>query len=180
MKKKGKNKKSGDINVNDVIDNDEVEIMDTVQCIQCAKEFEPSDPNDQFCSVKCEIEYLRSENSKLMRKVARKNGEPQKLDCYGVVTWGTCTQEFYKTETFDAKRRATELKHLGFETIARKVGPMPIVNGSDSTELVEMTVLTCYNKEGDESLPPIPKNMIPGLEIEGSLPDESEQLDVVE
>lgn len=117
-------------------------------CKFCGK---PTDKKDDFCTSDCEIAFLKD---KLAKKNGRKDGEPQ---CFGRVTWNTCVQEFYSTSSFDAKKRTSDLRKLGFVCEATRIRGVPIFSAERKAVINEqMTILTCFNKgkKHDEVAPP--------------------------
>lgn len=120
---------------------------------------EPTDKKDSYCSPDCEIAFLKGELSK---KNGRKDSEPR---CYGRVEWGTCVQELYSTTSYDAKKRASDLRNLGFTCEAARISKVPIFSAEHKAVVNEqMTVLTCFNKgKKHEEVAPEPTSWNDGL-----------------
>ena len=78
----------------------------------------------------------------------------------GRVVWATCTQEWYRKASFDAKRRTQELRKLGFACAAQGVGTMPVLNGEGKVSAQKMTVVTIAAPNGETV--PLPE-MVEGL-----------------
>jgi len=79
-----------------------------------------------------------------------------------------CCQEWYLEGTYDAKRRATELRHLGFEVNTKSVGEVPLDNGKEEIVVAKMTVLTVTyreNERGELLVPPEPSRIAAGLVV---------------
>jgi len=126
-------------------------------CKFCGK---PAEKKNAYCGPDCEIAFLRAE---LAKKSERKSGDPC---CYGRVEWGTCVQELYATSSFDAKKRTSELRKLGFICEATRIKAVPIIPDGDDTIVNEqMTILTCNvkRKNGAFEMPPRPEFWSPGL-----------------
>lgn len=135
---------------------------DEAKCAWCGAD---ALENSSYCSPDCEIHDLKSQMAERDEKIARFNRRSEPVKCYGRIDWATCTQEWYSKPSFDAKRRTSELRKLGFECTAKSVGEMPIVNGDGSATPVKMTVVTCFprsDEKGKEFRPPEPE-MIDGL-----------------
>lgn len=123
--------------------------------------------NGKFCSQDCEIKFLRSKLSDADRKLARRKEEKQRpIQCLGRVEWKWCCQEWYLKDSYDAKRRACELRHQGFECSAKSVGEMPLDDGHGWIRIVKVTVLTAHcqtDAKGDTWYPPEPAELVAGL-----------------
>lgn len=140
-------------------------------CKFCGK---PTDKKGGFCSSDCEIAFLRRE---LTKKDERKNSEPR---CYGRIEWGTCVQELYSTSSFDAKKRASDLRKLGFICEATRIKEAPIFSTKHNGIVNEqMTILTCFNG-GDkyDVIAPPPATWENGLgyfDDKGVIPQKAEE-----
>lgn len=131
-------------------------------CKFCGK---PTEKKNAYCGSDCEIAFLRAE---LAKKSERKGSEPC---CYGRVEWGTCVQELYATSSFDAKKRTSELRKLGFICEATRIKAVPVSDGNGTIVNEQMTILTCNvrrKKNGDIETPPRPEFWAPGL-LSGSV-----------
>lgn len=131
-------------------------------CLECGK---PTTGGAAYCSSECELKALRTKVVEQEERLARIKRKKDPVKCYGRVVWATCVQEWYTKASFDAKRRALELRALGFECTAQSIGNMPILHDGASAE-VKMTVVTCAYS-GDKNVPPQPE-MIDGLAIDSS------------
>lgn len=117
-------------------------------CKFCGK---PAEKKDGFCGNDCEIDFLKAELAKMN---GRKDSEPR---CFGRVQWGTCVQELYSTSSFDAKKRTSDLRKLGFTCEATRIKGVPIFSPERKGVVNEqMTILTCFNKgkKHNEVAPP--------------------------
>lgn len=121
----------------------------------------------KYCSENCEISHLRSRLSAADKKIARHEEEKQRgTQCLARVEWEWCCQEWYLKNTYDAKRRACELRHKGFECSAKSVGEMPLDDGKGGVTIAKVTVMTARyleNDRGEILIPPEPAEIIRGL-----------------
>jgi hypothetical protein len=113
-------------------------------CKFCGKSTEKK---DDFCSKDCEITFLKGELSK--------RGRDSEPCCYGRIEWGTCVQALYSTSSFDAKKRTSDLRKLGFVCEATRIKGVPIFSDDNKIVNEQMTILTCRNKgkNGNEKAP---------------------------
>lgn len=121
----------------------------------------------KYCSESCEISHLRSRLSTADKKIARHEEKRQRgAQCLARVEWEWCCQEWYLKDTYDAKRRACELRHKGFECSAKSVGEMPLDDGKGGITIAKVTVVTIHyreNEKGEILIPPKPTELIGGL-----------------
>lgn len=117
----------------------------------------------EFCNTDCELQYLRQqvrEKDERLQRLARKKGP---IQCLGRVHWRTCVQEWYLKDSYDAKRRANQLRKLGYFVQATSIGRMPIET-EDDIETTRVTILTAWREEDPNGpLPPPPAQFIDGL-----------------
>jgi hypothetical protein len=117
----------------------------------------------EYCSSDCEVKMLRQQVVEQQERLDRAKRKKDPVRCYGRVIWATCVQEWYSKSSFDAKRRALELRALGFDCAAQSIGKMPLnINGTRAD--VTMTVVTCPLIEKGK-IPPKPE-MVNGLDID--------------
>lgn len=101
---------------------------------------EPTDKKGSFCKPECEIAFLKVE-------LAKKNRNDSDPYCFGRVEWGTCVQELYSTSSYDAKKRASDLRKQGFVCEATRITSVPVFSTEHNKVVNEnMTLLTCVNK----------------------------------
>lgn len=115
------------------------------------------------CSNVCELKWLREQVKAKDERIERLSRKKGPVKCLGRVHWATCVQEWYLKETFDAKRRASELRKLGYEVRATAIGEMP-VETADDIEMVKVTILTAWHPEQGPLAP------APGLFVDGIRP----------
>jgi hypothetical protein len=114
-----------------------------------------------YCSERCELEALRAavaEKDEKLARLSRKKGDIKSLV---QVKWDTCIQEWYPRDTYDAKRRAHQLRGLGYTCIAKHIGQMPVDYGGRGMKLVHVTLLTAWH-EKKAPAPPVTE-IIEGL-----------------
>jgi hypothetical protein len=137
-----------------------VEINESV-CMNCGAEVPPERTGSDYCKDECELEYLRQEvleKEQRLQRLSRKKGPPK---CLGRVGWLTCFQEWYLKDSYDAKRRANQLRKEGYQVAAATIGEMP-VRRDGQVELVKVTILTAWREQSDGTYPPAPE-FIDGL-----------------
>jgi hypothetical protein len=105
-------------------------------------------------SSECELKHLRGALIKSKGLV--------ELDCLARVDWAHCIQEWYLKDSYDAKRRAHQLRALGFLCEAKNVGAIPLKFES-GIELVKVTILTAWREDGLREQPPVPLRYMDGL-----------------
>lgn len=140
-------------------ESDEVEFLKRT-CLNCGRKVAHDSP--AHCSESCELEYLRKqvkEKDKRLQQLSRKKGP---VKCLGRVEWLRCTQEWYFKDSYDAKRRANELRKLGYGCSAQSIGEIPVDNGED-VPMVGITLLTIWETHCDLPKPPLPEKFIDGL-----------------
>lgn len=117
-----------------------------------------------YCSDKCENEALRAALAEERERVARLSRKKGEIKVLAQVKWNTCVQEWYPRDTYDAKRRAHQLRALGYTVNAKHLGEMPISNGS-GIKMVHVTLLTAWHSKKNVELPAA--ESLEGLEFEG-------------
>ncbi|MCK5643239.1 MAG: hypothetical protein KAJ19_20690 [Gammaproteobacteria bacterium] len=132
-----------------------VEVENRV-CKNCDVEL---DEGGDYCSSDCELQSLR----KQVAKHGRKKGP---IQCLGRVDWATCYQEWYLKDSYDAKRRANQLRKLGYGCSAQSIGEMPVDTG-DGVPMVKVTILTIWRTHEGHALPPPPESFIDGIRTNG-------------
>ena len=137
-----------------------VEVEDRV-CVNCGQPVPPERGESDYCKDECELEYLRQEvreQDERLQRLSRKKGPPK---CMGRISWLTCFQEWYLKDSYDAKRRANQLRKEGYQVVAATIGEMP-VRRNGQVELVKTTILTAW-RETIDGLAPSDPEFIDGL-----------------
>jgi hypothetical protein len=119
-----------------------------------------------FCSPACEIAFLKRSLAEKDERIANlaTRGSKGPVKCYGRIEFGTCVLELYTKASFDAKRRAQELRKSKFDCWAHVLDRMPILNGDGTTVDTKMTALICAIRvEGDRRVSPPEPTMVEGL-----------------
>lgn len=111
-------------------------------------------PGHSTCSEKCEIVELRDKLQVKSERLARGRERRPALHCLAQVVWSTCLQEWYPRDSYDAKRRAHELRGAGYICIAKHVGQMPIRYGN-GMRLIQVTLLTAWRRDGSAAIPDV-------------------------
>lgn len=119
-------------------------LEENIVCLVCGKPI-PEDRSGQCCSDSCEVLYLRERVQKLEK--------PKGIQCIGVIKLKTCIQELYLTETYDAKRRACQLRKLGYEVIAKCNGDLPVAVSDGQVTLKPVTVLFAWSSRDGNVVP---------------------------
>lgn len=140
------------------------------RCKRCGRK-PGKDPVDGYCSKDCRITDLEGkleESNSRLDGVKRRG--PEDIECLARIDWEWCSQEWYLKETFDAKRRCCQLRHLGFKCSAKSVGAMPIetVAGVKMRKVTILTAIFFENESGDIAVPPDPPKIIDGLKAENN------------
>lgn len=139
-----------------------VEINESI-CVNCGAEVPPERTGSDYCKDECELEYLRQEvleKGQRLQRLSRKKGS---IRCLGSVVWRSCFQEWYLKDTYDAKRRANQLRKEGYQVAAATIGEMPVYIGiNEELERAKVTVLTAWREDDDGTVPPDPE-FIDGL-----------------
>jgi hypothetical protein len=94
------------------------------------------------------------DNTERLAPEPPKRGRPRefRLHCLAQVKWTTCVQEWYPRDTYDAKRRAHQLRGFGYQCEAKHVGKMPVVTRT-GRKLIEVTLLTAWSDQEGAELP---------------------------
>lgn len=123
------------------------------RCARCGANIEAGgEDKSVYCSSECEIEALREQLDRVSERQARGRAKKTKLNCLALVTWSTCRQEWYPRDSYDAKRRAHELRGQGYTVSAKHIGQMPVRHGK-STRMVEVTLLTALKRHDTDEFP---------------------------
>lgn len=117
------------------------------KCVYCGKSV---DVEGAFCDRDCRIAYLENELAK-----RRQPKKPKIPICYGRFKISSTIFELYATSSYDAKRRAHELRSVGYECNATKIGKVLFLLPKGKKALIDVTVVTCIYS-GKE--PPEPIN----------------------
>lgn len=113
-------------------------------CSHCKKN--ATRKGSEYCSPGCEIAALKEQLAERDEKLALSRRD-RSAQCLGQVKWSECIQEWYVRDSYDAKRRANELRKLGFTVAAKHLGEMPISTPKGS-RLTHVTVLTAWGGDG--------------------------------
>lgn len=141
-----------------------VELDGETTCPECGHLVPASRAGSECCSDECELKHLRKEvRDKDLRieQLRRKKGP---IQCLGQVKWATCLQEFYLQETYDAKRRANQLRKLGWICTATSIGEVPVMDSGKIKLIAKVTILMAWPGDASikDSVPP-PGKFIDGL-----------------
>lgn len=120
------------------------------KCIHCGNKAARS--GSEYCSSACEIEALKAGIAARDERLARLTRE-REPECLGQVRWALCVQEWYTRDSYDAKRRANELRKAGFTVEAKHFGEMPVVNGNGERKMIHVTILTAWSDDGELNVP---------------------------
>lgn len=133
------------------------------KCKYCGLEIS----HGEYCSSYCEISDLKDLLAEKEKRILTMRGKRGEKECLGRVEWGTCCQEVYTKRSYDARRRAGELRKMGFKCRVILGGDMPIlVDGKIKYEKV--SIVTCdfrLEPDGTYTPPPKPDKIIDGVLI---------------
>jgi hypothetical protein len=129
-------------------------------CKQCKEEV-PRGRGSDFCSSECEIAYLKglvlNQNERL-DSFARKSHPPV---CISRAEFARSVQELYTSKSYGAKRRAVQLRKLGFECAA--IGAGKLVDSEGSELRVAALNIVKREQDGEYVSPPRPESFDPKL-----------------
>ena len=133
-------------------------------CKVCEKEV--SAGRTVYCSDDCELLDLRRKSQLREQKFQEAQESQEPLKCLGRVQWSTCAQEWYLKDSYDAKRRACELRKMGFIVEAKSIGEIPI-RRKGLAKLARVTILTAWSEDASV-LPPPPPRLVDGFQVKKS------------
>lgn len=141
--------------------------IDERACVNCGRTVPAERGGSDYCKDECELEYLRQEvrdKDQRLQRLSRKKGPPK---CLGRVNWATCLQEWYLKDSYDAKRRANQLRKLGYNVTAATVGLMPL-DLQPEQRYAKITILTAWKNLEERGDPPPAPEFIDGLRTNGN------------
>jgi len=148
------------------VDEDEQRV-----CPVCGRVVPASRGDDKYCCGDAhELEYLRERVKEQDERIARMSRKKGPIQCLGQVRWSTCVQEWYLKDSYDAKRRAVELRKLGYVVAASTIGRMPFACEGDggTAAWVKVTILTAVKDDGSGEAPPPPGVFVDGIRTNGN------------
>lgn len=130
------------------------------KCMYCKNK--QAAKGSKYCSPTCEIADLKNAIAERDDKLARLTHE-REPECLAQVRWSGCIQEWYTRDSYDAKRRANELRKQNFEVEAKHIGQMRVLVGANY-ELIHVTILTAWSTDDMQEIS-CPK-IVSGLKID--------------